>query len=540
MKPPELADYKLIQKIGSGGMGDVYKAIRNSDNKKVAIKFLDPEAAKVSAVLAQFKQEADILHILNHHNVCGYVDRGIKGEFNYLVMELADGIPFDKIPMSSSQSSILDESKILSIEEYLKIFRNCFVALGYVHSQGLVHRDIKPANIILRGENYDPCLIDFGIAKYVSADDDLNMNPETMFTVVYASPEQLTNKPIDHLSDLFSFGVVMYEKLTGKLPFPGKRAMEVFVAQTKWNFPPPRQLNPTIPQKLEDIIMMLLSKDPALRYPTAEMVLGDIDRIIAILKQSREGLDITPIIDEIRGVTVTKRRFKKLTIAEEQNMIKKIRIELADSRQRLRLELAKGKMADSEKIASLHELCNMLQADYEVLSERIQMAMGFKSQPLVIDKFNQVFTLDIISYEKRGVSFSINTIEQKVVSPDGKDIIVGKMNFSERAKRYFSINRQRAESSAWAQTNWFVGPYEEREFPVFIMVCDGKASCPAGYDGFLWPREFLHIVRKFGWTGLGIVEKFRGVDRAGSTVNAEHRETVLFSQTLFDNLDDKK
>ena len=173
------------------------------------------------------------------------------------------------------------------------------------------------------------------------------------------------------------------------------------------------------------------------------------------------------------------------------------------------------------------------------LAKEFKWLWVLKASPC-IDKFNQVFTLDIISYEKRGVSFSINTIEQKVVSPDGKDIIVGKMNFSERAKRYFSINRQRVESSAWAQTNWFVGPYEEREFPVFIMVCDGKSSCPAGYDGFLWPREFLHIVRKFGWTGLGIVEKFRGVDRAGSTVNAEHRETVLFSQVLFDNLDDKK
>ncbi len=540
MKPPELRNYKLLDRIGSGGMGDVYSAVALDSNSKVAIKFLDPEAAKISTVVSQFKQEGDILSILEHPNVCGYIDKGVASSIHYIVMELAEGTPLDQVPRSNYPENLPQDAEEISIDIYLDIFNDAFKGLSYIHKRGLVHRDIKPANIILRKDSLSPCFIDFGIAKYVSADDDLNVNPENMFTVVYASPEQLTSKPVDHLSDLFSMGVVMYEKLTGQVPFPGKKAMEVFIAQTKWNFPPPRQLAPEIPKKLEDIILKLITREPSQRYPTAEMVVGELSRIISVLRQSKDGLEITPILSELRGFTGAKKGFKKLTLADEQNMIRKVRLELAETRQRIRYEGTKGVAADLEKIAGLKEVCEMLQKDYERLNRQIQMAMGFKSNPLVIDKFNSIFTLDIMSYEKRGIAFSINTIEQKVVSPNGRDIMVGKMNFSERAKRFYSINRQK-ESSAWMQTNWFVGPYEEREFPVFIMVTDGEDySCPVGYDGFLWPKEFLLIVRKFGWTGLGIVQKFRGVDRSGTSVTAEHREVVLFSQILFDKIDEKR
>lgn len=511
-------------------------ASSKQNGEKVAVKFLNPESAEIPAILAQFKQECDVLRLLNHPNICAYKASGEVQKYHYLVMELAVGVSLDRIPLGGS-SAFNEEQKILPMETYLKIFRSCFSALGYIHSKGLIHRDIKPMNIILRGENFDnPCLIDFGISKFVSADDDLNLNPDQMFTVAYASPEQLTNKPVDHLSDLFSFGVLMYEKLTGKLPFPGKRSMEVFVAQTKWNFPPPRQLNSKIPKKLEDIILSLLSKDPSERYASAELIISDLDRIIEILRQCREGLSITPIIDDIRGAFVAKKGFKKLTIAEEQSMIKKIRTELLDARQKLRMESLK-RDADQDRISSLQELCTMLQKDYERLNEQIQMALGFKSSPLVIDKFNQVFTLNIIAYEKRGVPFSINTIEQKIVNPDGEDISVGKINLSERAKKYFSINKLSSERSSWSGTNWYVGAYEEREFPVNVIVAnDADFVAPQGMDCFVWPKEFLRIIQKFGWTGLGVVEKFRGVDRSGVSVYAEHRETILFSQILFDSL----
>jgi serine/threonine protein kinase len=367
-------------------------------------------------------------------------------------------------------------------------------------------------------------------------DDDLNLTAEGMYTVAYASPEQLTNKPVDYQSDLFSYGVVMYEKLTGHLPFKGKRAMQVFIEQTKWNFPPPRQLNPSIPQKLEQIVLKLLAKDPTQRYPTAEMVMGELERLLEVTRQGRSGLGLSGISGDIRGVQIERRGFKKRTISDEQNMLKRARAEFIEARQKLKME--KGRLRpDPEKIDNFVVLCNTLQQDYERLENQLKMALGFKSQPLVIDRFNAIFKLETIAFEKRGIPFNINTIEQKLATTEGEDIIVGKMNFTERAKRSFSINK-RDTYLAWDNANWFFGAYEEKDFPIFVMIGNkSMPKCPVGFKGFFWPFEFLLAVQKLGWTGVSIVETFKGVDRNGHAVFAEHKETILFSQTLFDELD---
>ncbi|EKD84168.1 MAG: hypothetical protein ACD_39C00211G0001, partial [uncultured bacterium] len=501
-----------------------------------AIKLLDPEVAKIPAVLGQFKQEGEILKNLRHPNIVNFVAQGCEAEFHYLVMDYVKGLSLDSFPLGNSMTTLGVKQALPSMEEYLTVFIGCFEALGYVHKKGLVHRDIKPQNIILRGSEYKPCLIDFGIAKYSEKDDDLNLSADGMFTVAYASPEQLTNKPIDFLSDLFSYGVVMYEKLTGHLPFKGKRAMQVFIEQTKWNFSPPRQLNPAIPQKLEQIVLKLLSKDPTQRYPTAEMVQGELERLLEVTRQGRAGLGISSIAGEIRGVDLARRSFKKRTLSEEQAILKRQRAELIDNRQKLKIE--KSKLTpDVEKIESLEILCQTLQDDYARLEIQIKMALGFKSQPLVIDKFNSIFKLETIAFEKRGLPYTINTIEQKLATTEGKDIIVGQINFTERAKRNFSINKKDS-FLAWDQSNWFFGAYEEKDFPIFLMVGDrSMPRSPEGFRGFFWPVEFLIAIQKLGWTGVSIVETFKGVDRGGHAVFAEHKETILFSQSLFDNLD---
>lgn len=536
VNPPELTNYHLLDLIGCGGMGSVYIGFQLDTDKMVAIKLLDPEFAKIPAVLAQFKQEGEILKNLRHPNIVKFVDQGCEGDFHYLIMDYVKGLSLDSFPLGNSMTTIGVKQTLPTMEEYLVVFIGCLDALSYVHKKGLVHRDIKPHNILLRGSEYQPCLIDFGIAKYTAKDDDLNLTAEGMFTVAYASPEQLTNKPIDHLSDLFSYGVVMYEKLTGHLPFKGKRAMQVFIEQTKWNFAPPRQLNPSIPQKLEQIVLKLLSRDPTQRYPTAEMVQGELERLLEVTRQGRAGLGISTISGDIRGVEIACRGFKKRTLSEEQALLKKQRAEVVETRQRLKAESAKVR-PDNERVESLQMLCRALQDDYERLESQIKMALGFKSQPLVIDKFNVIFKLETIAFEKRGIPFTINTIEQKLTNTEGDDIVVGHMNFTERAKRSFSINKKDS-FLAWDHSNWFFGAYEEKDFPIFLMI-GGKSMprSPVGFKGFFWPIEFLIAVQKLGWTGVSIVETFRGVDRGGNAVFAEHKETILFSQSLFDQLD---
>ncbi|NLM17561.1 MAG: serine/threonine protein kinase [Candidatus Riflebacteria bacterium] len=538
LTPPELPQYKLLDLIGYGGMGSVYIAYRLRDSQLLAIKFLDTEMAENQMILDQFIQEGEILASLDHPNIVKYADRGCAEGIYYLAMEYVDGISFDNFPKNASTSSTTTGifAKDPSINDYLQIFAKCFSALSYVHKNGLIHKDIKPHNIILQGKTFEPKLIDFGIASYADSENDLDINPDRVFTVAYASPEQLTNKPSDHLSDLFSFGVVMYEKLTGQMPFKGKRAMEVFIEQTKWNFPPPSQLNPEIPQKLEDIILKLLSRNPELRYPTADMVHGELERLQDILKESQVGLSLTGIISDIRGLQTAKKKYKKRTLKEEEILLKKHRTELLEASQQLKIESAKVS-PDLYKTTKLQELCNTLREDYKNLEKQTKMAIGFKSQPLVVDDFNKIYKLETFAFEKRGIPLTINLIEQKLVTTDGEDIIVGDINFSQQSKRVFSINK-RDSFLTWNTSNWFFSAYEEKDFPVYLMMGDKRMPhMPKGFKGFFWPFEFLLAIQKLGWTGVSIIETFNGVDRSGQSIFAEQKETVLFSKSLFDKME---
>jgi serine/threonine protein kinase len=534
--PPVLKKYTLLDLIGCGGMGYVYIGYEVKTERMVAIKILSPECAAIPAVLERFILEGKILKSLNHPHIVKFVDAGQDGEYHYLAMEYVKGLSMDAFPRSHSVTTLGVKQSIPSIEEYLSIFIRCFDALSYIHKSGLVHRDIKPQNIILKGSDYSPCLIDFGIAKYVRDDDDLTATGENLFTVVYASPEQLTNKPVDALSDLFSFGVVMYEKLTGRLPFEGKRAMDIFLAQTKWQFPPPRQLVPEIPQKLEQIVLKLLAKDPAARYPTAQMVQGELDKLLTVVRQGRQGLTMSGISEEIRevgGVSGLRKAFKKRTLADEQAMVKRARAEFLEAKDRLRQASLKVR-TDPDQIEQLKALCHTLQQEYDRLQQQLKMAIGFKSQPLVIDRFNSIFKLETIAFEKRGIPLQINIIEQKLAHTDGSDIVVGSINFTERAKRTYSIN-QKDNFLTWDQSNWFLNSYEEKDFPIFVMVGDQKMPhAPQGFKGFFWPFEFIVAIHKIGRTGVAIVETFTGVDRNGQAIFAQHRETILFSQNLFE------
>lgn len=532
---PKLRRYQLLDLIGCGGMGQVYIGYQVDTEKIVAIKILSQECALIPAVLQRFKIEGDILRRLRHQNVVPFVEAGEDGGFHYLVMEYVKGMSLEAFPLGHSPTTLGIKQTLPTIEEYLVVFMGCLGALDYIHKQGLVHRDIKPSNIILQGAEYKPILIDFGIAKKVKDEDDLNMTGERLYTLAYASPEQLMSKPLDTTSDLFSFGVVMYEKLTGYLPFPGKREMEVFLAITKWNFPSLRQISPDVPQKLEQIVLKLLAKDPAQRYPSAAMVWGELERLLVVVRQAGQGLVMSGIHDEIRDQTARRRGFKKRTLADEKLILRKARAEFVEAKNQLRVATMRTP-ADPLHIEQLKMLCETLQEKFDLIQEQMKMAMGFKSQPLVIDRFNSIFKLETVAFEKRGIPFTINIIEQKLASPEGADIIVGALNFTQRAKRVFSINRKDT-FIAWDQSNRFFNSYEEKDFPIFVMVGDPEMPHPPeGFKGFFWPFEFLVAVYKLGWTGVAIIESFSGVDRNGHAVQAQHKETILFSNSLLDEV----
>lgn len=532
---PEIKNYKLCDLIGCGGMGSVYAGYNGA--VPVAVKVLSPECTGIEAIVERFKLEGRILKSLNHPNIVKFVEAGQEGPFHYLAMEFVKGISMDSLPMSHSASSLGVYQSRPSMEEYLSIFIKCMTAMAYFHKLGLVHRDIKPQNIILHGSNYTPHFIDFGIAKYVKDDDDLNLTEERLYTVVYASPEQLTNKPVDIQSDLFSFGVVMYEKLTGRLPFVGKSEMEVFLAHTKSNYSPPRQLNPEIPAKLEQIILKLLTRDPEQRYPTATMVQGELEKLADVIRSGRAGLAMTGIVSDIRELpsheATTKRSTKRRSLSDEITAMKKAQREYVDSKTQLRQAMSKYH-TEPEKIEQLQRIAETFRQEYEKLQQQTKMSLGFRSQPVVVDRFNIIFKLESLVYEKRGVPFTINTIEQKLANSDGSDILVGSVNFTDRAKRLYSLNHKE-DFMSWDESNWFFGIYDEKVFPIYLMVgSKGIMHPPKGFRGFFWPFEFVVAMHKLGQTGVSIIETITGVDRNGTAGFAIHKETILFSQNIFE------
>jgi serine/threonine protein kinase len=533
---PELKKFQLLEMVGSGGMGYVYAGYDLKTEKPVAVKVLSSECAKIEALLSRFKIEGKILQSLNHPHVVKYVDAGNDGGWHYLAMEFVKGVSMDSLPMSHSASTMGLEQNLPSIEEYIFVFSRCMAALGYIHLKGLVHQDIKPQNIILRGEALSPVFIDFGIAKYLKDDDDMHLSTERMFTMVYASPEQLTNKPVDIRSDLFSFGVLMYEKLTGQLPFLGKREMEVFLAQAKWNFPPPRQLNPSIPKKLEEIILRLISRDPDHRYPSADMVQGELERLLDVIRSKDKGLTMSGILTEIREMPTpegARKTGKRNSLSDDINAMKRARNEYVEAKNQLKSAASKLR-TDPERIEEVKAIAESFRQEYERLQQVTKMSLGFRSQPLVIDRFNSIMKMDTLVFEKKGVPFTINTIEQKLAFSDGGDIVVGSTNLTEKTKRFYSLNH-RDTFLTWDESNWFFNAYEEKDFPIYIMVGEKKTPfAPPGFKGFYWPFEFIVAIHKLNKTGVAIVETFNGVDRNGTAGFGTHKETILFSQNMFE------
>jgi serine/threonine protein kinase/tetratricopeptide (TPR) repeat protein len=329
----QFGPYKILEQIGSGGMGDVYRAVDTRLGREVAIKLVSdrylveafgsgspPPGGGTPATPGtlshrRFLREAQSASVLNHAHICTIHDIGEQGGQPYLVMELLRG---------QTLKEALRQGP-LSVAEVVTFSRQAASALAAAHAQGIVHRDIKPANIFVLGPEGERQIkiLDFGLAKHQGAGDlqssgqatatfggqaaspgsgmgsqnqDLTAPESTLGTVAYMSPEQARGAPLDARTDLFSLGTVMYEMATGKTPFRGGSTADIFAALLTKEPPPLSRVNPAMPRQLGPIVQKLMAKDKTERYGSAEELQKDLDGLDAAEKAPRTPLVVAGVV----------------------------------------------------------------------------------------------------------------------------------------------------------------------------------------------------------------------------------------------------
>ncbi len=268
--------YQIVEKIGVGGMGEVFRGVDINLDRDVAIKIIQPQLASRPGLLARSRKEAVVLARLNHPNIATLYNFVHDGNNYYMIMEFVPGRTLDWI--------IADHADGLPWQYALELFMDALRAIDHAHKQGIIHRDIKPANMMV-GERDTLKVLDFGIAR-VLGESGFTKAGIVVGTTKYMSPEQILARTIDTRSDIYALGIVLYKMLTGHVPFEGLGEFELMKAQVEERVVPVRQIIPDLPEAVDVAIMRSLEKAPEDRFQRASVFAAALLPVLRDLAQS--------------------------------------------------------------------------------------------------------------------------------------------------------------------------------------------------------------------------------------------------------------
>jgi serine/threonine-protein kinase len=295
--------YEVIERVGSGGMAEVYRARDDLLGRDVAVKVLSERYARDRSFVERFRREAQSAANLNHPNIVSLYDYGADNGTYFIVMEYIDGRPLDDI--------IRREGALLP-ERAAEIAFDIAQALHRAHEGGLVHRDVKPSNVMITSTAQTK-VTDFGIARAVAADGEQTVTQTGMVigTASYLSPEQAQGNPVDARSDVYSLGCVLYEMLTGSPPFQGESPLAIVYKHVREDPPPPSRVNPDVPTALDAIVMKALAKNPDNRFASALEMKEDLRRFLG-----GQEVEATPLLLDDTSVVPRADRTSEMTTGE--------------------------------------------------------------------------------------------------------------------------------------------------------------------------------------------------------------------------------
>src|SRR5258708_18407472 len=267
-----LGQYEVQELLGQGGMATVYKARQPSMDRSVAIKVISGNLSDSPEFIAGFEREARLIARLQHAHILPVYDYGRDAETLYLVMRLVEGGSLDQRLRQGA----------LPLAEASRLLTQISGALTYAHNEGIIHRDLKPNNILLDRQGA-PYLTDFGIAKFVTSSLALTGTGTVVGTPSYMAPEQWRGEEIDARTDIYALGVMLYEMLTGKLPFTGDTPYVLMYNHIDGLPPTPTALSPDLPEGVNDIIHKAMAKDPGDRYGSAEQMAAAFSSLLSAL-----------------------------------------------------------------------------------------------------------------------------------------------------------------------------------------------------------------------------------------------------------------